>query len=180
MKTHPLHKIAGYLVCKKFNNREGITVKKDFACCGKEDIQEQLPLFSSGEKSRVTQLCKVDMLVVVKNEVKVIIEIEESGMIPTKLCGKFLTSGLAQYYMPYKKEKIPISKNLLFIQILSSERIPEKSSIQPQWINIKNALKSIREIGGKKVSYELIIGAPNDFGEKNARELLRCIERFIG
>jgi len=181
IEKHCLHKIVGDLIYKKFDGLDGVTVKKDFECCNKNDPREQLPLFSSlKDQSRITQLCKVDMLIIANDKVKVIVEIEESGMIPTKICGKFLTSGLAQCYRSSKQQKcFPLSDKLLFIQVLSSKKIPKRSSIEPQWESMENVLKSIKNIKGRKMSYRLISWKPDKQDKEHAKELFGHIETFL-
>lgn len=175
MVEHKLHQVVGDIAVRNF----GENVKLDFACCKNTDARQQLPLFSSREKSRKTQLCKVDMLIISGNEVKVIIEIEESGMIPTKICGKFLTSGLAKYYIHYGEKEVLLANPLLFIQVLNSEKIPEKSSIQSQWVNIGKALQRLGEVDGRKLFYKLIFGEPKNFEKECGEELTGSIKKFI-
>ena len=59
---------------------------QDPACDGKQ----HLSLFVGKVKERETHMCDVDMLIVSEGLVRIIVEIEESGFIPTKICGKFL------------------------------------------------------------------------------------------
>jgi len=74
---------------------------KDEACGGDQHIS----LFYDEEKSRAAWYCDVDMLVLKENKVRAIIEIEESNVKPTQICGEFLTSALARYYIHENKEK---------------------------------------------------------------------------
>jgi len=116
---HPLHIIITQYVEKHISDLLDSKVKlvKDQACGG----NQQIPLFLSQEKSRKTELCKVDLAIIQENELKTIIEID-TKIIPTQICGKFLTSALASYYIHRKENKpIPISDNAVFIQILDSE-----------------------------------------------------------
>ena len=59
---------------------------QDPACGG----TQHLSLFVGDTKERETHMCDVDMLIVSEGLVRVIVEIEESGFNPTKICGKFL------------------------------------------------------------------------------------------
>jgi len=172
---HELHKIIGDILLHEF----GDSVRLDFACSRTNDDRQQLPLFSSVLKSRKTQLCKVDILILEKNEVKVIVEIEESGIIPTKICGKMLTSGLAKYYIPHKQRAVPIANPLLFIQILNSKNIPDNSSIKKQWVNIEAALKRIGEIGGRQLCYKLLFGESENFSKTHSKGLIETIRKFL-
>jgi len=80
-KVHPLHKeIADRLD----NILPSNSLVKDEACGG----DQRIPLFYDKEKSRATEYCNVDMLVLKENRVRAIIEIEESNVKPTQICGK--------------------------------------------------------------------------------------------
>jgi hypothetical protein len=175
MIEHKLHQVVGDIVVRNFGEK----VKLDFACCKSSDSRKQLPLFSSEDTSRETQLCKVDMLIVSENKVKVVLEIEESGRIPTKICGKFLTTGLAKLYKPHKGNALLLASPLLFIQVLSSAGIPDKSSIPNQLCNIERAMRKISNVDGRQMYYLLFVGEPNTFESKQEAELIGRIEEFL-
>ena len=175
MVEHKLHQVVGEIVTGSFREN----VKFDYACCKNMDSRQQLPLFSSEDTSRETQLCKVDMLIVAENKVKVVIEIEESGRIPTKICGKFLTTGLAKLYKPHKGNALPLASPLLFIQVLSSKGIPEKSSIPNQLRNIERAMRKISNVDDRQMYYLLFVGEPNTFESKHGAELTSKIGEFL-
>lgn len=175
MAEHKLHQVVGNIVTHSFGEK----VKLDYACCNSMDFKQQLPLFSSEDTSRETQLCKVDMLIVSENKVRVVIEIEESGRIPTKICGKFLTTGLAKLYKPYKGNALLLASPLLFIQVLSSEGLPVKSSIPNQLCNIEMAMRKISNVDGRQMYYLLFVGESNTFESKLGAVLTGRIEEFL-
>ncbi len=88
----------------------------DPACGG----HQLLSLFVGDQPSVVTRICEVDALIVVEGQVRVIVEIEESGFIPTKICGKLLTSALATHFIhaSLPGKAIPLGSDVLFIQVL--------------------------------------------------------------
>ena len=88
---HPLHREIGMALKNYFDN-QGLIL--DPACGGNQNI----PLFLKGQKSNKTEICNVDAAIIRNNKVKVIIEIEESTITPTQICGKLLTSILAKNY----------------------------------------------------------------------------------
>jgi hypothetical protein len=59
---------------------------RDEACGGRQRI----PLFNTAQKSRKTEYCNVDLLVLKQNKIKMIVEIEESNVKPTQICGNSL------------------------------------------------------------------------------------------
>jgi len=85
---HPLHEIIGD--CINANEFPGCKIVKSQDCGGHQDV----PLFCSEVKSRKTRYCLVDMLMMKDDKIRVIIEIEESDVKPTQICGKFLASAL--------------------------------------------------------------------------------------
>ena len=99
---HPLHKITGEVVNP--DAFSGFVVLKDPACGGEQNI----PLFSSIDKSRKTKCCNVDLLILKFERIKVIIEIEETDIKPAQICGKFLTSAVANYYIHESQNNKPI------------------------------------------------------------------------
>lgn len=69
-------------------------------------------------------MCCVDLLLVMDGFVHVIVEIEESGFLPTKICGKFLQAGLADHFIhdTMNKGPVPYAENVLFVQILDGSK----------------------------------------------------------
>jgi hypothetical protein len=91
---------------------------RDKACGGNQWI----PLFLSDAKSRKTELCNVDLLVLKDNKIRLIVEIEESNVKPTQVCGKFLCSALSRYYIHEAEGNIPVEMgaNVAFIQVVDT------------------------------------------------------------
>jgi len=117
--NHPLHKKVGEIL-KKLDNQK-YEVILDPACGGNQNI----PLFLTKRKANDTEICNVDGLVMNRkiDEVIAIIEIEESNITPVHLCGKFLVSALAKYFIHENKNNKPyLLKDILFIHILKSLR----------------------------------------------------------
>ena len=125
---HPLHKQTA-------DKLESIlpqhSLVKDEACGG----DQRLPLFYDKEKSRATEYCNVDMLLLKNNRVRAIIEIEESNVKPTQICGKFLTSALAKYYIHDNEENKPVEMDdhVAFIQIVDTSKLKKNSAKPKQW-----------------------------------------------
>jgi hypothetical protein len=115
---HPLHLAVADEVGRKTEGRAELL--RDPACGG----SQHLPLFVGLHRGRDTQLCKVDLLVVKSGQVRTIIEIEESGFIPTKICGKFLTSALATYFIHDLRPEltVPFADQVLFVQVLDGSK----------------------------------------------------------
>lgn len=114
LPKHPLHIEIATTIAKSLPT--GYTLLRDPACGG----EQHLPLFVGQHKSRETRLCCVDLLIVKDNAIKGIIEIEESGFLPTKICGKFLQAALTDHFIHDSQSDGPIkySDDVLFLQIL--------------------------------------------------------------
>lgn len=151
-KVHPLHKeIADQL--------ESIlppySLVRDEACDG----DQRIPLFYDKEKSRATEYCNVDMLVLRENRVRAIIEIEESNVKPTQICGKFLTSALAKYYIHENKENAPVEMfdSVTFIQIVDSSKL-KKNSVKPkQWKALERSIQSILPLRNSRITSYILV-----------------------
>lgn len=84
---------------------------------------QQLPLFVGIRKSRGSRMCCVDLLVIQSGRVRVIVEIEESGFLPTKLCGKFLQAAIANHFIHDSHAgAIPYGEQVLFLQVLDASK----------------------------------------------------------
>jgi hypothetical protein len=126
-KEHPFHKTIG----KQLREMEplGHRLILDEACENTNEIKEQISLFVS-EKNLQNRLCKVDAMITKTEDtnetVKIIIEIEESDFSTTTICGKYLTSALANNYINRDGNKIHIpQKSVFFIQIIDLRKYLE-------------------------------------------------------
>lgn len=122
--VHPLH----VAVAEELQRRiaEDSTLLRDPACGGRQ----HLPLFIGPRRSSASRMCLVDLLVLSEGRARVIIEIEESGFLPTKICGKFLQSALANHFIHDSQGEpvVPYSDRVLFIQVLDSSKLPPKGT----------------------------------------------------
>lgn len=125
--AHPLHEIIGE--CVNSSEFPNCKIVKSQDCGGHQDV----PLFCSKDKSRETRYCLVDLLMMQDNTIRVIIEIEESDVKPTQICGKFLASALASYYIHLSQDNHPIEMgdSVLFIQVLDTSKLEENTSKIP-------------------------------------------------
>jgi hypothetical protein len=67
---------------------------------------------------------RVDLLVLQSGTVRAIVEIEESGFLPTKICGKFLQAALATHFIHDSRSAatIPYADEVVFIQVLDGSK----------------------------------------------------------
>jgi len=75
-------------------------------------------------KARDTRTCCVDLLVLSRGRVRTILEIEESGFLPTKICGKFLQAAIATHFIfgSPQERVVPFAASVLFVQVLDASK----------------------------------------------------------
>ena len=164
VRVHPLHFAVGDLF--EDNLTPNCRLIRDEACGG----DQQIPLFSSKEKSWVTELCNVDLLVIKDGKINIIVEIEESNRIPTQICGKFITSALARYYIHESENNVPIGMHdsVKFIQVLDTSNLTERTSKFKQWENLEKSIMNILPIRSSNIKeYRLFYGNESYFRDKD-------------
>lgn len=173
-EKHPLHRELSKNLNEKFTI-ENLEIINDPACGGNQHI----PLFLSSTKSNDTKICNVDCLMIYKNQIKVILEIDESNVKPTHVLGKFMTSAISKYYIHdnSNNEPVEMSENVLFIQILSSKKLKPKSKKPEQWSNIENRINAILPSMDTKIKYYKVFYSQND--EIDYEEIRKCIVNVL-
>ncbi len=182
-KRHPLHEVIGKLIHDTFPPEEfpNILVIRDEACGGKQRI----PFFRETNKfSRATTMCNVDLLIVLNNKIKVIVEIEEANIKPTQICGKFLTTAISECFRHKLHKGVPIlfDKSVLFLQIIDTSKLKERSAKNKQVEYIEKSIQENFKIRNDRVmSYKLILGNSRDFGseKQGAKDLVREIQNEL-
>jgi len=174
-KSHPLH----LAVAKLFENTlsPDCYLIKDEACGG----DQRIPLFASKEKSRKTWYCDVDLIVLKDDKIKIIVEIEESNLGPTQVCGKYLTSALTRFYIHESNNNEPIrmDDSVTFIQIMGCKKLKvDKTSKFEQWENIEESINQILQVTDSKITkYRLFYGNTSHFtNHEKCRELINLIK----
>ena len=179
-RKHPLHRIVGQ--CISSYRFPSCKIIKDPACGG----QQNIPLFCSKDKSNRTEYCNVDLLILEDSKIRVIIEIEETDITPTQICGKFLTSALSSYFIHESKNNNPIrmSDSVSFIQIVNTSRLEEGTAKPDQWKNLEKSIRKILPIEGSRIRrYKLLYGNVSGFKGKHRNkctELITYIKRHFG
>jgi len=134
-KEHPLHRKIGISLEAL---EEPLEVVLDPACSSSNS--QHIPLFMYEPKSRENQICNVDAIVIEGNRVHTVIEIEETSILPTKICGKILTSAFAQFYEHKNHANRCILSNSKFIQIVNDKSLKLKSKKRNQAKNIQKKI----------------------------------------
>ena len=169
-RLHELHVAIGDLIEDSLG--ESAQLVRDQACGG----NQQIPLFCSDKKSRRTEYCNVDLLVIQDGKIRVIVEIEESDVKPTQICGKFLTSALARYYIHETEGNVPIGMHdsVAFIQVVNTSNLESLSAKPYQWKNLESSIGNILPIRDSNIKeYRL-------FTDLELNELVNYIHVRIG
>jgi hypothetical protein len=119
--SHPIHIEVANAIEHQLNGRYELL--RDQACGGRIN----LPLFIGTRKGYDTRMCCVDLLIVSSGQVRGIVEIEESGFLPTKICGKFLQAALATHFIHDSRSEgmLPYGEKVLFFQVLDGSTFKE-------------------------------------------------------
>lgn len=120
---HPLHVAVADELERRLDGRGELI--RDPACVGDSSCGrlQHLPLFVGSVKGRVNHMCDADLLVLSGGKVRVIVEIEESGFLPTKICGKFLQAALATHFIhdSHEGQAVPYDC-VLFVQVIDGSK----------------------------------------------------------
>ena len=169
---HPLHRAVADTIADSISS--DYELLRDPACGG----SQQLPLFVGRRKARDTRLCCVDLLVVRNGAIRAIVEIEESGFLPTKICGKFLQAALADQFIHDTQTEGPLAygEAVLFLQVLVSSaclKVGTRKDLQGELI--RNKICSILPLGGL-TKYDLLFvkGASDTRGLKAVGRAIIC------
>jgi len=159
--THPLHVAVAQEIHLRLNGLGELI--KDSACGG----THSLPLFIGSCRGRDTRMCQVDMLIVLTGYFKVIIEIEESGFLPTKICGKFLQSAIATHFIHDSRMEhiLPYADKVTFVQVLDASKCLKQGSRKDRQAKlIEEKISSIIPLNGSTImTYRLFfVSGVND------------------
>ena len=150
-KANNLHEKVAERFKEVFDGRKDWTLLVDKACGG----HQRIPLFMSDKKSRESEYCNVDLALLNKDVVRTIVEIEESNVKPTQVCGKFLTSALCRYYIHETDnglQKNEMAHSVTFIQIVQAGNIVKGRSRKPeQWEKLETSIQNILPLKGSNI-----------------------------
>lgn len=109
-------------------------------------------------------MCNVDSLVLRNGRIRIIVEIEESDVKPTRICGKLLTAAIATCHIHKNAGADPILKDdaVMFLQVLSTLKLKDKSKKREQWKNIEKHLQHLLPLG-QITAYRIFCGVPSEF-----------------
>ncbi len=170
MPDHPLHYAVAETIAQQLPIQYELL--RDPACGG----NQHLPLFVGPKKGRATRMCCVDLLILDSGKIRGVVEIEESGFLPTKLCGKFLQAALATHFIhdSHPEGPIPCAEQVSFIQVIDSSKFKPGSRKDTQAEVIEREIQSLLPLRSI-TDYRLLLIAGKDNGTRLAAlgELIR-------
>lgn len=139
MSKHPLHSAVAHSIVTALP--EVGEWLRDPACGG----DQHLPLFVGNERNSQSRLCCVDMLLIRDGKVRVIIEIEESGFLPTKVCGKYLQAALCRtlLHRNLPGHRAPFANQVAFLHILDGSSLSAASRKRLQARAIESGIRDL-------------------------------------
>jgi hypothetical protein len=104
-----------------------------------------LPLFCSDEKSNDTEYCNLDALVVKDGKIRFLLEIEESGLTPARVCGKFLTSALSTHFIHdvLNGAASAMDGEVTFVQVMDAKNLRSGTKKITQGQALQRSIQSI-------------------------------------
>ena len=163
--NHHLHQRIGKLIGDALrDNVQALKIVKDKACCADSIDKQYIPLFRSEVKKRATRYCCVDLLILQDDKIRIIVEIEESDIKPTQVCGKFLTSALSNYYIHENDgEPKEMAESVAFIQVLDSSKLKDRSVKLEQFDLLEKSIQNILPLNNRRIKrYKLFTGTKDD------------------
>jgi hypothetical protein len=109
---YELHKAIGEVL--RSIEYPDMEVLLDSACGGDG---KQIRLYGDELAGRNSCLAYVDAALVVRGEIKVVIEIEYSNVRPLYLCSKAFATALSNYHSR-RRVRIPLADKMMFVQVL--------------------------------------------------------------
>jgi hypothetical protein len=139
---HPLHEAVGDILRSVEIERPELRMLLDNACGGKG---QQIRLFGDEPVGNSSCLAWVDAAIVFNDEIKVVIEIEETNVRPLYLCGKVFATALCNY-SSRNGTRTPLAASMLFIQVIKEPERKVGAKPRAKVLQCEYLQKTINEI----------------------------------
>ncbi len=154
-KDNAVHLKVGEILNQELKKYDDCTGRADRACGG----SGRVPLFCDKARSRASGYCDVDFLIAKNGQVKLIVEIEESDIKPTQICGKIMTSALSRFYLRGrgKTDVLRMADSVTFLQVLDVSKLRDKTSKLRQFRNLEKSIQEVLPMKDSKITtYKLL------------------------
>ena len=160
---YPLHTAVAEALRGEFGEQFGSFWAEE---CG-GDVKNGL--FCSEAKGAGARFVMPDILFLLHEEIKVLIEVEEDGKAasPTHLFGKWCAAAMSRCFIHERKgnRPIPFHRNATLVQVCDTTAVLKQSrtSKLQQWLNIETSIRASLPFGSITY-YRLLWGNIYDFG----------------
>jgi hypothetical protein len=141
-----IHKTIASILSTLFHNPPTIHVISAPECGGNHRIR----LFATQVKARATNYCWPDLAITHNGEVRVIAEIEETGIVsPAKIGGKLLPISLSTHLCNEEIGRcpVPISPETMLIQIVNTASLRPATRKLLQYQNLEADIRTMLPLG---------------------------------
>jgi len=176
---HPLHHKIAEAFKQEFSNDYIVLTDVDCAC---GDERHRLPLFIGSNARSEAPMCCVDILIVSSHGIKVVVEIDESDLKPTQICGKFLTSALATQFVhqPSGNGPYPMCKETLFVQVLDSSKWKNgKTRKDLQASEIESRINGMLPLKISGISKYMLFSVNGDEPDIGAAKVIKNVSEYL-
>jgi hypothetical protein len=170
-QDHPLHRLIGAIVSYAEHDFPNTTVILDKICGGTQNIQ----LFCNDSPSNSTRFCKLDIGILRCDQLRAMIEIEESNIGVVQLCGKAAASRLASHFI-HRKHKYPRAARVSFMQFVGCSAGPntQTPSKKGQLLYLQPLLQRLLDpLEPFTFQYDVFYGLAEDFSYWDAQTQIR-------
>lgn len=141
-----IHETLAAILGSLFHNPPTAHVISAPECGGNHRIR----LFSPRLKSRATNYCWPDVAITQNGESRVILEIEQTGIVsPAKIGGKLLPVSMSTYLCNDEvgRHPVSISRETTFIQVINTASLPPATRKLLQYENLEGGIRNILPLG---------------------------------
>ncbi len=176
-EKHDFHKLIGTLIERTCNEIPNTSIIKSPECGGTHGLS----LYCKEGVKNETKFCEVDLLILLNNKVKIIIEIEESKYNPVHIFGKYLASASSNFYTyePVDNGEKYFLEDVTFIQILDTTESPGGTRKFEQWKNIEMSINGVLSKIGKIKKYKIFAGNQLEFNNLDAEVNILFTEYLV-
>lgn len=167
MIVHDLHQAVAKAIDILSAPIDNLEVYFDEACEIDNKPKMRLPFFLTEEAHNDTEITNVDLMILKGEKVKLVCEIEESDITPTRTYWKIFSAATAKMCKLKDNTRYELNDNGVFIQVLSSKKLNKENSKKiSQGINIEMAINDFLKSQCSWIKeYYLIYGEVNDFSK---------------
>ena len=159
-KNHPLRDAVAAILEKRLSELSDESVELVKA----DHSEARIPLYFVDETGRTASYCNVDLLILKDDRIKIILEIDEAGVDPIRICGNYLTSTFSQFHFHRERDggrRVAMGDSVAFFQIINAPRLGAYED--DRLIAIEKAIRSNSTRDSQITEYQIFLGKTKDF-----------------